>query len=72
MLLLCCGMVPASASAVETGSYVALGDSISAGYGLSEGEPSFPERLAQSTGYALADFSSSDGVTSQALLETLS
>ena len=72
MLLLCCGMVPASASAVETGSYVALGDSISAGYGLSEGELSFPERLAQSTGYALADFSSSDGVTSQALLETLS
>ena len=72
MLLLCCGMVPASASAAGTGSYVALGDSISAGYGLSEGEPSFPERLAQSTGYALADFSSSEGVTSQALLETLS
>lgn len=72
MLLLCCGMVPASASAAGTGSYVALGDSISAGYGLSEGELSFPERLAQSTGYALADFSSSDGVTSQALLETLS
>lgn len=72
MLLLCCGMVPASASAAGTGSYVALGDSISAGYGLSEGELSFPERLAQSTRYALADFSSSDGVTSQALLETLS
>lgn len=72
MLLLCCGMVPASASAAGTGSYVALGDSISAGYGLSEGELSFPERLAQSTGYALADFSSNDGVTSQALLETLS
>lgn len=46
MLLLCCGMVPASASAAGTGSYVALGDSISAGYGLSEGELSFPERLA--------------------------
>lgn len=72
MLLLCCGMVPASASAAGTGSYVALGDSISAGYGLEGGELSFPERLAQSTGYALADFSSSDGVTSQALLETLS
>lgn len=72
MLLLCCGMVPASASAAGTGSYVALGDSISAGYGLGEGELSFPERLAQSTGYALADFSSSEGVTSQALLETLS
>lgn len=70
MLLLCCGMVPASASAVETGSYVALGDSISAGYGLN-GELSFPKQLEQRTGYVLTDFSSNDGVTSQDLLETL-
>ncbi len=71
MLLLCCGMVPASASAAGTGSYVALGDSISAGYGLSEGELSFPEMLERDTGYVLTDFSSNDGVTSEDLLETL-
>ena len=71
MLLLCCGMVPASASAVETGSYVALGDSISAGYGLEGGELSFPEMLERDTGYVLTDFSSNDGVTSEDLLETL-
>lgn len=70
MLLLCCGMVPASASAAGTGSYVALGDSISAGYGLN-GELSFPKQLEQRTGYVLTDFSSNDGVTSQDLLETL-
>jgi len=33
--------------------YLALGDSITTGYGLAEGEPSFPELLAQSTGYKL-------------------
>lgn len=71
MLLLCCGMVPASASAAGTGSYVALGDSISAGYGLGEGELSFPEMLERDTGYVLTDFSSNDGVTSEDLLETL-
>lgn len=71
MLLLCCGMVPASASAAGTGSYVALGDSISAGYGLVEGELSFPEVLERDTGYVLTDFSSNDGVTSEDLLETL-
>lgn len=70
MLLLCCGMVPASASAAGTGSYVALGDSISAGYGLN-GELSFPKQLEQRTGYVLTDFSSNDGVTSEDLLETL-
>lgn len=71
MLLLCCGMVPASASAAGTGSYVALGDSISAGYGLEGGELSFPEMLERDTGYVLTDFSSNDGVTSEDLLETL-
>lgn len=71
MLLLCCGMAPASASAAGTGSYVALGDSISAGYGLEGGELSFPEMLERDTGYVLTDFSSNDGVTSEDLLETL-
>lgn len=33
--------------------YLALGDSITTGYGLAEGEPCFPELLAQSAGYTL-------------------
>lgn len=69
-LVLCLGMLPSSALASESGSYVALGDSISAGYGLN-GELSFPKQLEQRTGYVLTDFSSNDGVTSGDLLETL-
>lgn len=70
-LVLCLGMLPSSALASESGSYVALGDSISAGYGLGEGELSFPEMLERDTEYELTDFSSNDGVTSGDLLATL-
>ena len=70
-LVLCLGMLPSSALASESGSYVALGDSISAGYGLKEGELSFPKMLERDTEYVLTDFSSNDGVTSEDLLETL-
>lgn len=70
-LVLCLGMLPSSALASESGSYVALGDSISAGYGLKEGELSFPKMLERDTEYVLTDFSSNEGVTSEDLLETL-
>lgn len=70
-LLLFCGVLPARAFAARQPSYVALGDSISAGYGLGEGELSFPEKLAEDKGCVLTDLSSNDGVTSADLIETL-
>ena len=71
LLLLCFGVLPVRAFAAEQPSYVALGDSISAGYGLGENERPFPELLAESKGYALTDLSSNDGMTSAKLLDTL-
>ena len=48
-------------------SYVALGDSITVGYGLADGEKAFPEIVAEAKGYELTNLAVS-GATSQDLL----
>lgn len=61
-MVLC--MIPLSASAEEVETpknYVALGDSIPAGYGVEEGE-AFPEMLAANCGYTLVNLAE-DGAT---------
>ncbi|OUO33329.1 hypothetical protein B5F85_02450 [Olsenella sp. An293] len=70
-LALAVGLMPARALADDAALYVALGDSVSAGYGLSEGEESFPELVAQERGYELTNLASNDGVTSETLLAQL-
>lgn len=71
-LALAVGLMPARALADDATLYVALGDSITAGYGLAEGEESFPELVAQERGYELTNLASNDGVTSETLLGQLS
>ena len=51
--------------------YLALGDSITAGSALNEGEPSFPEILAENNGWLLTNMGA-DGQTSVSLLDQLS
>lgn len=75
-ILLCLCLVfalfPIRALAAEgQKSYVALGDSITSGYGLSDDDPGFTELVAESGGYALTNLAE-DGATSADLLETLS
>lgn len=50
--------------------YLALGDSITTGYGLAEGEQSFAEIVAQANGYTLIN-SAVDGNTSAGILAQL-
>ena len=71
ILALCFGLLPASAFAVEKGAYVALGDSISAGYGLEEEELPFPEVIVQDIDVALTNYSQPEGWTSENLLAQL-
>ena len=54
----------------EQKSYVALGDSITTGYGLDEAQ-SFAEQIAEQEGYTLNDSLASDGATSTDLLEVV-
>lgn len=62
------GMFPAAALAQGSQiTYVALGDSITAGYGLGDGEQSFAEKLASDKGYSLKMLAES-GDTSANLL----
>lgn len=70
ILALCFGLMPASAFASQE-IYVALGDSITAGYGLAEDEPSFPEIIAEDRGAQLCDFGQPEGWTSAKLLKQL-
>lgn len=70
-MLLC--LIPATVSAEETQqkNYVALGDSISTGYGLGEGEKPFTQLVAEANSYNLQSFAQ-DGATTSTLLAKLS
>lgn len=68
-LFLC--LVPMAGAQSEQGtSYVALGDSISSGYGLEEGTLSFAQRVAQDNGLELTNLAQ-DGETATSLLDKL-
>ena len=68
-LCLAVGLLPAGALAAPV-SYVALGDSITAGYGLGEGEKAFPQLLAEANGLDLTDLAE-DGLTGAELSAAL-
>lgn len=65
VLVLCLSLLPVTVLAAGN-SYVALGDSITTGYGL-EGEQSFAEIVADKNGYDL-NILAEDGATSEELL----
>lgn len=68
-LFLC--LVPMAGAQSEQGtSYVALGDSISSGYGLEEGTLSFAQQVAQYNGLELTNLAQ-DGETATSLLDKL-
>ena len=68
-LFLC--LVPMARAQSENGtSYVALGDSISSGYGLEEGTLSFAQQVAQDNGLELTNLAQ-DGETATSLLDKL-
>lgn len=71
-LCLALSLLPASALAAggEQKSYVALGDSITTGYGLAENETGFARQVADSNGYTLTNLAQ-DGATSTDLLEVV-
>ena len=71
-LCLALSLLPASALAAggEQKSYVALGDSITTGYGLAENETGFAKQVADSNGYTLTNLAQ-DGATSTDLLEVV-
>ena len=69
-LCLVLGLLPTAAFAKGM-SYVALGDSITVGYGLSDDEEAFPEIIAEEYGYELKNLAES-GATSGNLLNQLS
>lgn len=66
-------LVPAAAGAEEAqkGTYVALGDSITTGYGLADGEKSFVDYFAEVEGLE-ATVAAAEGATSADLLASLS
>ena len=72
-LCLALSLLPASALAAggEQKSYVALGDSITTGYGLAENETGFARQVADSNGYTLTNLAQ-NGVTSSMLFASLS
>ena len=67
VLVLCLSLLPVTALAAST-SYVALGDSITTGYGLEAGEQPFTETVAEERGYDLDDSLAAVGATSEDLL----
>lgn len=68
-LFLC--LIPMAGAQSEQGtSYVALGDSISSGYGLEEGTLSFAQQVAQDNGLELTNLAQ-DGETATSLLDKL-
>lgn len=66
------GIVTVAAGAEEKSQkeYVALGDSISTGYGLAENEKSFAEIIAEEHSYNLTNLAE-DGATTASLLESI-
>lgn len=70
VLVLCLSLLPVTVLAAGN-SYVALGDSITTGYGLGEGEQSFAEIVAKEKGYTLDDTLAADGATSEELLDVV-
>lgn len=70
LALLLCLMPTAGAQSTQGKSYVALGDSISSGYGLEEGTLSFAQQVAQDNGLELTNLAQ-DGETATSLLDKL-
>ena len=71
-LCLVLSLLPVAAHAQTLETYVALGDSITTGYGLEEGEQSFATQVATAGSLTLDDSLATDGLTSAELLEQLS
>ena len=71
-LCLVLSLLPMAAHAQTPETYLALGDSITTGYGLGEGEQSFAEQAAQASGLTLEDSFAQNGLTSAELLAQLS
>ena len=69
VLMLCLSLLPVTVLAASN-SYVALGDSITTGYGLEE-EKSFAEIVAEEKKYTLNDTLATDGATSGDLLKVV-
>ena len=63
-------LLPPGAALAVSPSYVALGDSITTGYGLAEGETAFPTTVANNVGATLTNLAA-DGETSASLLDKL-
>lgn len=68
--LFLCLVLMAGAQSENGTSYVALGDSISSGYGLEEGTLSFAQQVAQDNGLELTNLAQ-DGETATSLLDKL-
>ena len=68
-LVMCIGLLPLSLSADEP-VYLALGDSITTGYRLAEGESGFATLVAEVNGYELVN-AAVNGATSSDLLQSL-
>ena len=71
-LCLVLSLLPIAAYAQTLETYVALGDSITTGYGLGEGAQSFAKQVATASGLTLDDALATDGLTSAGLLAQLS
>ena len=63
-------LLPPGAALAASPSYVALGDSITTGYGLAEEETAFPTTVANNVGATLTNLAA-DGETSASLLTKL-
>ncbi len=63
-------LLPPGAALAASPSYVALGDSITTGYGLAEGETAFPRTVANNVDATLTNLAA-DGETSASLLTKL-
>ncbi len=70
MLLLCIAPISQAESAVESPVYLALGDSITTGYGLAEGEKGFADIVAEQHGYTLIN-RAINGNTAAGILQQL-
>ena len=71
-LVMALAMLPVRALAEESKAYVALGDSITSGYGLEDAEAeSFPALVAERGGFELINLASDEGVTSATVLSQL-
>ena len=70
-IFLCLALVLLPWAQAAGESYVALGDSITTGYGLNEGEKGFAQQIAGSQRYTLQNLAE-NGATSDMLLDSLS